>query len=219
MGKLIDLNPGTRFGRLVVLARAENKGSEVQWLCKCDCGTIVAVNGKSLRRGQTKSCGCIRDELTAERFTTHGATKSDKTNHDYRIYAIWRTMIDRCYNPHCTGYDRYGGRGIIVCAEWLHSFEAFRMWAKNNGYQENLSIDRLNGMEGYTPENCRWATPVQQTRNRKCTRFLTYMGEKKTIMEWATKYNLPYHVVKNRINRGWPIERALTEPVHTVKNQ
>lgn len=216
MGKFIDLT-GQRFGRLTVLERAQNIEKETAWLCQCDCGKEHIVLGKSLRQGKAKSCGCLRDEMVSARFTKHGATKDDKTDPDYRLYAIWCGMIFRCYNPNASAYQRYGNAGITVCDEWLYSFEAFRVWAKANGYCEGLSIDRIDGKDGYSPKNCRWATPLQQTRNRKNTRYLTYEGEEKTLKEWATQYNISYHALKSRIRHGWPIKRALTEPVKKKK--
>ena len=212
MGKLIDLT-GQRFGRLTVLERAQNIGKDVAWLCQCDCGKQSAVLGNSLKRGLSKSCGCLRDEMVSARFTRHGATKYNKNHPDYRLYAIWRGMISRCYNPNESCYQRYGGAGIAVCDDWLHSFEAFRDWAKTNGYDDALSIDRIDGKKGYSPENCRWATPLQQTRNRKNTRYLTYAGEQKTLKEWAIQYKISYNVLRRRIDHGWSVERALTEPV------
>ena len=212
VGKFIDLT-GQRFGRLTVLERAQNIGKDIAWLCQCDCRKQSVVLGNSLRRGISKSCGCLRDEMVSDRFTKHGATRYEKTHPDYRLYSIWSAMIFRCYNPNAACYQRYGGAGITVCDDWLHSFETFRCWAKTNGYDDALSIDRIDGKKGYSPENCRWATPLQQTRNRKSTRYLTYAGEQKTLKEWAIQYKISYHALKHRIDRGWPVERALTEPV------
>lgn len=216
MGKLIDLT-GQRFGQLSVLERAPNIGKETAWLCRCDCGRCAIVAGKELRRGRSKSCGCLRGEMVSARFTKHGATKYEKTHPDYRLYAIWRNMIWRCYNSNASCYQRYGGAGITVCDDWLQSFETFRDWARANGYCEKLSIDRIDGKRGYSPENCRWATPLQQTRNRKNTRYLTHEGEEKTLKEWAVQHEISYHALKHRIDRGWPVERALTEPIKKKK--
>lgn len=218
MGKLIDLT-GQRFGRLTVIERVETRNKQVFWKCKCDCGKYTVIAGKELRRGRSKSCGCLRDELVSARFETHGATKHNKTHPDYRLYAIWNGMIFRTNNPNSLAYERYGGAGITVCDEWLHSFEIFRDWAKANGYYEGLSIDRIDGKKGYFPENCRWATPLQQTRNRKNTCYLTYAGEVKTLKEWATQYNISYNALRKRVHHGWPIQRALTEPVRTEKHK
>lgn len=114
-GKLIDLT-GQKFGRLTVLERVDrNKHGKVRWLCKCACGNVAVVLGESLRNGRTKSCGCLKQE---SKTTIHGGYKT-------RLYHVWRDMKRRCYNPKDKRYNDYGGRGITVCAEWLHDFAAF----------------------------------------------------------------------------------------------
>ena len=213
MGKLIDLT-GQRFGRLTVIERTnQSPGEEVRWLCKCSCGKTVEVDAKSLRKGKTKSCGCYRKDATSSRFRKHGATVRDKKTPDYRIYSIWRGMLDRCYRQGNHRYKLYGGRGISVCDEW-HDFATFQRWAMENGYKDGLTIDRIDNQKGYSPENCQWATPLEQTRNRRITRRITFMGHTMTVREWASMIGVPYEILNQRLTRGWNIERALTEPVH-----
>jgi hypothetical protein len=124
-------------------------------------------------------------------------------------------MKQRCYNKNNPKYKNYGARGIRICDEWLNDVSAFIKWSLDNGYDDTLSIDRINVDGDYEPSNCRWATNAEQALNRTDNRLLTYNGVTMTMKEWADKYNLPYKLVESRINSyGWSIERALTEPIH-----
>ena len=168
MPSFIDLT-GQRFGSVVVLKRAANSNrNEVMWICRCDCGNGFTTRARSLRSGETTSCGCARLEhaLAAMKKanTKHGASPHRGYT---KLYNTWLRMKGRCCNPKNDRYQYYGARGISVCEEWKNDFAVFREWALSNGYKEGLSIDRINVNGNYCPENCRWITMAEQQRNKR----------------------------------------------------
>ncbi len=133
----------------------------------------------------------------------HGKTGS-------RLYEVWHHMKSRCYYTKNKNYNAYGGRGIAVCDEWKNDFMSFYNWAMENGYDDTLTIDRIDNNKGYEPSNCRWVDMKQQSRNRRNTRTITYKGETKPISEWCELLNLNYYTVISRLDRlGWSVERTL----------
>lgn len=130
-----------------------------------------------------------------------------------RLYSIYTNMITRCYNHNFKYYHRYGGRRITVCDEWKNDFKSFYNWAMANGYNDTLTIDRIDNDKGYEPSNCRWTTHKVQANNRSSNHLVTIFNRTKSLKEWCDIYSINYQTVQDRLKRGWNIERALMEPV------
>lgn len=159
---------GKRFGHQVAVSmQGFNKWRNAMWLCRCDCGKEHIVPSGKLIQGKSTSCGCYRSELTALRSTKHGLTTGKKP----RLFIIWNDMKARCYNPKSINYQSYGGRGICICDEWL-DFSAFYRWAMDNGYNDSLTIDRIDNDGGYTPSNCRWISAEENKMKQRKTIFI-----------------------------------------------
>lgn len=197
---------GKKYGRLKpIKIVGQTKNGHMIWQCKCDCGNIVCISSDSLRKNGTKSCGCLNDEVrkSGNNRRTHGG-------HGTRLYRIWKNMHSRCYNPNTKDYKNY--QKISICDEWLHDFSAFRKWALANGYDDTLSIDRINPYGDYCPANCRWADPVTQANNKTTTRKVKIYGTEYTLYEACKKYGIGKWLFYQRIKKGMSEEEAFTTP-------
>lgn len=209
----MDNLEGQQFGKLTVIKKAyerEYKGKKrTMWLCRCECGKECYVTTSNLTSGNTKSCGCMKIEKLKKR-ATHGMSRS-------RLYRIWHGIKDRCFNPHNKKTHRYMGRGITVCDEWL-KFENFYKWATENGYDDTLTIDRIDNDGNYCPENCRWASNDVQQNNRCTNHMVTYNGETKSLKDWSRAIGIGYRCLLKRINElKWSIDKAFNTP--TIANK
>lgn len=181
---------GQRFGRLVAIRPFEGKTKRAgKWIFMCDCGKEAVLSISDVMRSGTKSCGCWKQE------------KNEKNISDSRLYRIWQGMKSRCYNKHAKKYARYGGRGIQICKEWM-DFEVFMDWAYNNGYRDNLTIERIDINKDYCPNNCTWITLEKQANNRCTSVRITYNGQNMTLKDLSDYLNLPYISIHYHYKNG-----------------
>ncbi len=198
---------GKRFGRLVALNQYRKDGYTMVD-CKCDCGNDFTTYRMSLVADSTLSCGCYHRDRTIELFTRHGMTGT-------RIHDIWAGMRSRCNLVTNSTYKDYGGRGIKVSEKWEgeHGFENFYKWSTDNGYADDLQIDRIDNNGNYSPENCRWTDRITQTNNTRRNIFFEYKGERKTMAQWARFLNIDYNKAYRRIHQlKWSVDKAFEKP-------
>lgn len=210
--KTEDLTRKT-FGRLLALKRAEKKGKGAYWLCECSCPehTKVIVSSSDLRRGHTKSCGCLSRETRKQKATRHGW-------YGTKCYTIYFGMKTRCQNPKNQKYYRYGGRGITVYPEWLdkeNGFMNFYNYVSKLPHfgEKGYTLNRIDNDGNYEPGNVEWSDDVTQANNRRNNHYITFNGERKTMKQWARELRINYNTLRSRINElNWTIEKAFTTP-------
>ena len=197
LNRVHDLT-GQKFGRLTVIGVDTTKETrKTYWLCQCDCGKISSHRSDGLLSGRIKSCGCYKSEQDAINVSKNHKHKQSGT----RLYRIWQGMKERCHNENSPNFKNWGARGIKVCDEWKNSFEAFYQWATETGYNDNLTIDRIDNNVGYNPQNCKWSTAKEQSRNRRSNIDITIGNTTKTLTEWCEIFNLSYGTVNSRYHR------------------
>lgn len=188
------VKPNMQFGRLTTVEKFKRSG-KTHWKCICSCNNLCEVSQSDLVTGNTKSCGCLNRELSSQRKTKHGLS-------DTRLHRIWSGIFTRCENPAYAEYYNYGGRGISICDEW-REFLPFYEWAMSHGYSDGLTLDRIDGNGNYCPENCRWATPKEQSNNTRRNVHITYNGLTMNATQWEEKLGLRRGVVADRKRKGW----------------
>ena len=220
---------GEKFNRLTIINEYSRNGKRLA-LCRCECGTEKEIKKCKVTSGETKSCGCLVAEASrktineirktrilspAARSRMGGATRFIP-KHGARNtpeYHIWVSMKARCLNHNCENYESYGNRGIVLCNEWRDSFESF-LNDMGKRPSPSHSLDRINNDGDYRPDNCRWATPKEQQRNKRTNRRIKVDGTEKTLAEWSEITGIRADTITRRIDRGWSEKEAITIPVH-----
>ena len=202
-----------KYGKLTILQEADKDiyGHKMV-LCRCDCGKEIITIYSAVLNGRAKSCGCLRKE------TKYGGNRQKHP----RIYKIWHSMRDRCERQKNTAFQHYGGRGISVCDEWSRKpdgFENFCNWAINNGYSDDLTIDRIDVNKGYFPDNCRWVSYRTQANNKTNTIRVEYNGVVKPLSEWVETLNMEYSLVVSRLKAGWSVKEAFEKEPDREKHK
>lgn len=204
---------GKRFGRLTVLGESIKRlpsGDRPAYRVVCECGKEKIVKRTHLKSGRVRSCGCMRDDAVRSR-AKHGHTSGGKFT---RAYTAWANMISRCTDKNRPQYDDYGGRGITVCKQW-EDFENFL--ADMGEPPDGMSLDRKDNNKGYCPDNCRWATRKEQSRNKRNNRLVTCNGKTQCVAAWAEESGIDQRTLHDRLSYGWTIDKVVAEPVRRWK--
>ena len=209
--KFIDVI-GQKYGELTVIRQLtqKDKYNHILWECECSCGRKRIVRVAQLRNGTVTRCTKCSEEHRRQLLQEidhpgkHNLTGT-------RLYNIWRDMKQRCTDPKCNGYKNYGGRDITYCKEW-EEFTVFMEWAYDNGYSDNVTLDRIDNNKNYCPENCKWSTVIEQASNKRTNHYLTFNNETHTISEWSRITGINKNTIQSRIQRyGWSTEDTLTK--------
>lgn len=211
--RAIDIT-GKRFGMLTAIKLDHIERTEFgtihYWLYRCDCGKEKVLRKVQVSAGKIQSCGCFLKQSVKERSIKHGKNNT-------RLYKIMHDMKQRCLNPNNKNYKHYGGRGIKIYNRWLEDFNIFYDWAMNNGYQDNLTIERINVNGNYEPNNCKWILINDQAKNTRRNRFFTYNGETFCLKEWADKLKINENTLRYRLkkDKNYIANKANVESIMT----
>lgn len=204
----------SKFGRLTVIdfAHAEAPARGWNWVCRCECGVVKVLRPFEVKSGKIRSCGCLHDEVCAQKATKF----VNRTIDNKRLYSIYNGIKKRCYRVAEPRYKDYGARGIRLADEWLdeqHGFDNFVKWSMNNGYTEDMTIDRIDVDGNYDPNNCRWVSLSEQALNKRETLWVDYKGERVQLLVLCKQTGTNYDTVHNRIYcLGWSVEDAINKP-------
>lgn len=203
-GKFGMLTPiGTPF----MMSRGSGKSRQSYVVCECECGNTCVPRLHRMLRGESQSCGCMFMVNAVASHVTHGMSR---TKEHARVYGIWVGMRSRCRNPKLRAYKYYGAKGVQVCPQW-DCDGGFEQFIKDMGHppSESHSMDRIDSDGDYCPENCRWATVVEQARNKSKFPRYEYAGEMLTLSELADRSALSKYTIADRLKRGWDVKQAV----------
>ena len=212
---------GKNFDKWYVIGYAgNNKDGKSLWWCVCQCNNnkVYKIVGTELTREKTKSCGCNVTKSNQQRaFINKYANSFGLTRYSYdRICRIYKNMCHRCNNPEDKDYNHYGARGISICEEWMNNKNSFIEWCINNGYDDNLTIERIDVNDDYKPSNCTWIAMIQQASNKTTTKYVLYNGKEMKLIDLLKEIGCTTHKEQNKVRcrifrYGWHIEKAIKE--------
>lgn len=202
---------GVVVNSLTVVERTSARhGSSVMWLCRCICGSELLVRACTLKASRIKSCGCKTKEILRAARSTHGLSKTEP-----KTFHVWRGMRARCEKQYHKSYDDYGARGIAICDRW-QDFGLF--FADMGRAPDGMTLERIDNDGNYEPGNCRWATHKEQANNRRSNVFVMHEGVQLTMAQLAEAVAIPRDTLERRLKMGWPMDRAVSQPVKVQKN-
>lgn len=196
---------GEQLGNAIYLFEVDNMMKHRKAMFKCKCGKKFISYVHKIKTFETQSCGCFQKEATSMCNKTHGLRQDI-------LYSVWRSMKTRCYNIKNRQYKNYGGKGVFVCEEWKDNFIRFYNWAMDNGYSYGLQLDKdiIGDGKCYSPENCCFVTPKENSNKRTTSRYIEYNGSTKTISEWADYFGISLKNLYQRLSRGWSFEKCVS---------